>query len=278
VLTFTTQEAIKYGFCEDTAEDIDEVISKAGIDQYEIREFKTNAVGRIIDFLINPYISGLLIMIIIGGIYFELQTPGIGFPLAASTLAAILYFAPLYLEGLAENWEIILFVAGIVLLLLEIFAIPGFGVAGVSGIILMVTGLTLSMVDNVDFEFTVPSMTPVIKSLFIVMISFLLSIVLSIFLSKKLLTAGSSPLHQFVLNETQEVEKGYLGVELKNIEMIGKTGIAMTVLRPSGKVDIEGNMYDAVAETGFVEQGASVKVVKYETGQLYVKSFKNSHS
>jgi membrane-bound serine protease (ClpP class) len=278
VLTFTTQEAIKYGFCEDSAEDIEEVIKKAGINQYEIREYKTNAIGRIIDFLINPYLSGLLIMIIIGGIYFELQTPGVGFPLAASVIAATLYFAPLYLEGLAENWEIIIFVIGIVLLLLEIFAFPGFGVAGVSGIILVITGLTLSMVDNVDFDFTLPSMVPVIKSLFIVMISFLLAIFLSIFLSNKLLTAGVSPLRKFVLNDTQQVENGYLGVELRNTEMIGRMGQSVTVLRPSGKVEIDGNLYDAVAETGFIEQHVTIHVVKYETGQLYVKAVKGHHA
>ena len=75
---------------------------------------------------------------IIGGIYFELQTPGVGFPIIASIIAAILYFVPYYLNGLAANWEIILFFVGVVLLIVEIFIIPGFGIAGISGIILMV--------------------------------------------------------------------------------------------------------------------------------------------
>ena len=70
----------------------------------------------IIDFLISPVISGLLIMIIIGGIYFEMQTPGVGFPLGAALIAALLYFAPHYLQGLADHWEILIFLAGLILI------------------------------------------------------------------------------------------------------------------------------------------------------------------
>ena len=80
--------------------------------------------------------QGILILIIIGGIYFELQTPGVGFPILASVVAAVLYFAPLYLDGLAANWEIILFLVGVVLLGVEIFVLPGFGVAGVLGLVI----------------------------------------------------------------------------------------------------------------------------------------------
>ena len=75
----------------------------------------------------NPIFQSILIIIIIGGIYFEMQTPGLGFPSAASLLAAILYFAPLYIDGLAANWEILAFIIGILLLAVEIFIIPGSG-------------------------------------------------------------------------------------------------------------------------------------------------------
>ncbi|MCK5693418.1 MAG: nodulation protein NfeD, partial [Bacteroidales bacterium] len=145
VLTFTASEAITHGYCEGTAASIEEVISKLGIEEYELRSYSPTGLDKMIGFLINPMISGILIMIIIGGIYFELQSPGIGFALGASILAALLYFAPLYLEGMAENWELILFIVGFILIMVEIFAIPGFGVAGVAGIIAVITGLTLSL-------------------------------------------------------------------------------------------------------------------------------------
>ena len=146
VLTFTTSEAIQHNFCEGKAENLEDVLKIAGVENHTFINHEISALDKIIGWLINPFVSGILIMIIIGGIYFELQTPGIGFPLGAAALAALLYFAPLYLEGLANHWEILLFVVGIVLVLIEIFAIPGFGVTGVSGIILIISGLTLSMV------------------------------------------------------------------------------------------------------------------------------------
>ena len=73
----------------------------------------------------NTIFQSLLIMFIIGGIYFELQTPGIGFP-CCIIVASVLYFAPLYIDGLAANWEIIIFFLSVILLILEIFVIPGF--------------------------------------------------------------------------------------------------------------------------------------------------------
>lgn len=136
-------------------------------------------MDKIIAFLINPIISALLIMIIIGGIYFELQAPGIGFPLAAAVTAALFYFAPLYLEGLAAHWEILIFIVGVVLLAIELFAIPGFGVLGISGIILIVAGLALSMVGNIGFHFPEGAFKALISSIFLVIIASFMSLVIS---------------------------------------------------------------------------------------------------
>jgi membrane-bound serine protease (ClpP class) len=114
VLTFTTSEAIRHGFCEQEAASIEDVLRKSGHVNYTIIEHHLTALDYVINFLIHPFVSGILIMIIIGGLYFELQTPGIGFPLAASLSAALLYFAPLYLEGLATHIEIVLFIVGVI--------------------------------------------------------------------------------------------------------------------------------------------------------------------
>ena len=150
---------------------------------------KNRDLTRSSDSCSNPIVSGILIMILVGGIYFELQSPGIGFPLGAAVVAAILYFAPLYLEGLAENWEIVIFIIGLLLIAVEIFAIPGFGVAGILGIILVVAGLTLAMVDNIVFELEWNiAFSEVIKRFFIVISSMFLSLILSLFLGKQLFT------------------------------------------------------------------------------------------
>jgi len=169
VLTFTTEEAIKHGFCEGEVNSKEEVLQKAGINNFTIEEQKLGFIEKIILFLIKPAISGLLIMCIIGGIYFELQTPGIGFPLILAVTAALLYFAPLYLHGLAEYWEILLFVVGLILLFVEIFALPGFGFVGITGIVLMVTSLVLALIFNVGFDFTFTTPIGIIHKIFLVL-------------------------------------------------------------------------------------------------------------
>ncbi len=269
VITLTTNEAIQLGYAEARAENIEEVMEHAGIKNYEIKEFIITPMEKIIGFLASPAISGILIMIIVGGIYFELRTPGVGFPLAAAVLAAIIYFAPLYLEGLAQHWEIILFIIGLILIAVEIFAIPGFGIAGISGILLVVTGLTLSMVPNVVFKFnTTLAFRLLIKSLFIVLISSFTAIFFSLFLTKKAAESGKL---KFALHTSLNNKEGFVGVEQKQQdELTGKTGIAATLLRPAGKVEIDGEIYDAVSEISYIEKGTSVRVVKNVAGQIYV--------
>lgn len=271
VLTFTTSEAILHGYCEGTAQSMEEVISKLGIEEYELHSYTPTTTDRIIGFLINPMISGVLIMIIIGGIYFELQSPGIGFALGASIVAALLYFAPLYLEGMAQNWELILFIVGIILIMVEIFAIPGFGVAGVAGIIAVITGLTLSLIDNVVFEdpeFTGEGLGLLMKSLSLVLVSVLLGVIASLWTTRKLLT--STAFSRLSLKSEQRIEEGFIGVETKQKRLVGEKGVAHTVLRPSGRVMIQDKLYDAKSEYGFIEKGEAIKVVRYETGQVYV--------
>lgn len=270
VLTFTTQEAITHRFCEGEADDIEELMKLAQVENYTIQEYQPDGVDRVIDFFISPIISGILIMIIVGGIYFELQTPGIGFPSAAAVVAAILYFIPLYLEGLAANWEIIIFVIGLILVIVEIFAIPGFGVAGFSGIALIIAGLTLSMVEAFDFGDKNFNVLPLIESLFLVIFSFFMATIGSLLISKRLLTSKTSPLQPFVLHADQKVNSGFISVDTHYADRVGKEGVAHTVLRPSGKIMIEGHLFDAVSELGFIEKGAAVKVVRFEHGQLYV--------
>ncbi|WP_370452666.1 nodulation protein NfeD [Marinifilum sp. N1E240] len=269
VLTFTPDEAIKNGYCEGIANNVKEVLETAGIKEYTLKSYKPSGIEKVVDFMINPVLQGILIMIIIGGIYFELQTPGIGFPILASAVAAVLYFSPLYLEGMAENWEIILFGVGIALLAVEIFAIPGFGVAGVSGIICIITGLTLSMVDNVAFDFEPRHIKAIISALLLVIFSMLASVLGSIYLTQKFVSSNSF-LGQIALSAVENAEDGYVGVDMAAKEMVGKKGVAMSVLRPSGKVIIDNQIYDAKSEDGFIDKDTIVKVIRFETGQVYV--------
>jgi membrane-bound serine protease (ClpP class) len=268
VITFTTSEAIANGYCEGRAANVREVIKQSGITDFEIQEYKQTAFESLMGFFLNPYFRSVLIMIIIAGIYFELQTPGIGFPLIAAATAAVLYFAPAYLEGLAEHWEIAIFVIGIALILVEVFAIPGFGITGIAGIICVLIGLTLSLLDNVVFEFNFEyAISQVFKAFFVVLFSMLLSLILSIYLSDRLVKTNR---FKFIaLQAEQRSSAGYVGVDNHSF-VVGKEGKVLSMLRPSGKVEIEGEIYDAMSEFGYIDAGEKVKVTRYETGQVYV--------
>jgi len=272
VLTFTTSEAIKNNYCEGEAKTVEEVLKLAQIDNYEIQTYQVTKVGTVIDWLINPFISGILIMIIIAGIYYEFQAPGTIFPIAASIVAALLYFAPHYLQGLAENWEILVFIVGVILLAVEIFVIPGFGVAGVLGILFIVLGLTLSLIKSVpstNFPVNLPDGNAFVKALFIVLASMTISIGLSFYLFGRFIK--SSLFSRVSVQSKISKEEGFMGVDMTSQNLVGKSGTAFTILRPSGKVEIDGNIYDATAEMGYIDKDEKIEVVRFETAQLFVR-------
>ena len=269
VLTLTTSEAIKLGFCEGEANSKEEVMALAGINDYYFIEQAHGIIEKIILFLLNPLVAGILIMIMIGGIYFELQTPGVGFPLIAALTAAALYFAPHYLHGLAEHWEILLFVLGVGLVLVEIFVLPGFGVAGISGILLILAGLVLSMTPNFGFDFTFVPPTTLIKKIAIVVGFSCGGFFISIWLGMRLINTNSR-LGSIALKTELGKDTGFISQDLSMNELVGKVGRAVTFLRPAGKVEIEDDIYDAVSEFGVIEKDTEVKVVRFENSQLVV--------
>ncbi|MBA7538197.1 hypothetical protein ES705_30471 [subsurface metagenome] len=273
VLTLTVEEAIQVGYCEGKASSVREVLEISGLSDYETRKYELKSIDHIIVLLLSPVAQSLLILLIIGGIYFELQTPGVGFPLGIAIAAALLYFAPLYIEGLAQNWEVLAFIVGIVLLALEIFVVPGFGVTGISGIMLILLSLTMSVIDNVVFEFEgIGAFIKVAKVFARILLTVLVSFFLSLWISRKV---GTSNLFKgLALAAEQDKSRGFISIDTHQKDMIGKSGTAYTVLRPSGRVKIEGEIFDAKAEIGFIDKNDQVKVIRDETGQLYVIKIK----
>ena len=268
VITFTAKEAMKHGFCNDISENINEILKKKiGLDGYEIKELEITFVDKIIAFLIHPMVSSILLLMIFGGIYFELQTPGVGFPIAAALLGAILYFAPHYLQGLADNWEILLFVVGVLLLAAEIFVIPGFGVAGVLGIIAIVGGLTLSGIQNDMFDFSYTPNDDIFWAFVRVILPMVLLTTALLFFGSKLMEMKM--FRRLILEDVQSHEEGYVLAD-QELSLIGKIGVARSVLRPSGKVLIEGKVYDAKVNFGWIEEGTAVKVIGQERYEITV--------
>lgn len=268
VITFSTSEAIKYGYCEAKVTSIDDILKRNNIENYEIEHYELSVSEKIIAFFINPFVSGLLILVIIGGLYFELQTPGVGFPGAAALVALILYLVPYYLNGLAEYWEIIALFVGIGLLAAEIFVIPGFGIAGISGISLIVISLILIMLDNDFFNFEFVPLQKVMLATAVTVGGIALGMGL-MFVGGTRITR-SKFFARVALTDTQERTQGYTSSFIKE-PMKGKTGTAYTVLRPSGKVMIDGQLYDAYTRGDYIDKDSPVEVINDEGTSLQVK-------
>lgn len=270
VLTLTTDEAIRHGFADARAESVAEVLADVGVKDYTIDEYHPTWVDKLIGFLTSPVVQAILIMIILGGIYMELQTAGTGFPSAAAITAAILYFLPLFITGIVSPWIVVVFAVGLVLILLEIFVVPGFGITGISGIVLVCAGLALGLIENLTFSISLATGADVLYSLLILGSGIVLAIA-----GVWYLTSAHGP--KWVRRHTDlttelRVGEGFVGVDMQPATLIGHEGTACTDMRPSGKVEIDGERLDAVSVEGFIYAGTRVRIVKYENAQIYVRS------
>lgn len=270
VLTLTTDEAIRHGFADARAESVAEVLADVGVKDYTIDEYHPTWVDKLIGFLTSPVVQAILIMIILGGIYMELQTAGTGFPSAAAITAAIFYFLPLFITGIVSPWIVVVFAVGLVLILLEIFVVPGFGITGISGIVLVCAGLALGLIENLTFSISLATGADVLYSLLILGSGIVLAIA-----GVWYLTSAHGP--KWVRRHTDlttelRVGEGFVGVDMQPATLIGHEGTACTDMRPSGKVEIDGERLDAVSVEGFIYAGTRVRIVKYENAQIYVRS------
>lgn len=268
VITFSTSEAIEHGFAEAQVNSITELLQNAGVENYEISTFQLSGAEKIISFFINPIVSGLLIMIILGGIYFELQTPGVGFPILAAIIALILYLVPYYLNGLAENWEIIAFFVGLVLIALEIFVIPGFGIAGISGILLSLGSLVLIMLNNDFFDFSFVPFEQVVISISTALGGLLAGVIMMFLGGARLM--NTNVFRRISLEDVQDRLQGYTS-NFQTTSFMGKTGTAFTVLRPSGKIMIDGDIYDAYTRGDYIDKNTKVIVIDESGTSLKVR-------
>ncbi len=269
VITFSVSEAMKHGFCEAQVKNIDDIMERAGVETYELVKYDLAASERIIAFFLNPFISGILIMVIIGGIWFELQTPGVGFPIAAAILALILYLIPHYMNGLAENWEVAVFIAGIILIALEIFVIPGFGIAGVLGIASVTGSLILIMLNNDMFDFSFVKADDAMIAIMTTFAAITGAIALLFVLGYKL--TDTKAFQRIALVDTQNKEEGFTSSTYTKNHLVGKQGTAFTILRPSGRVMIDDEIFDAYTRGDYIAQDEKIEVISDEGTSLKVK-------
>jgi len=272
VITFSVSEAIQNGYCEGEYTSQKAILEAQNLQAAQVIAYEEKTVDTIISYFLNPAVSGILILLIIGGIYFELQTPGIGFPLALAITAALLYFIPYYLNGLAENWEILAFVIGIILLAVEFFVIPGFGVFGVAGIVLTLGGLVLGMLPNEAFDFEWVSSAQLFEALLTVILASLAAVGLVLWLTPKVNEWGA--FKHLALATTQDRAAGFTA-SVYSENLVGKVGTVHSRLRPSGKIELEGEIFDAYSRGEFLEQGEAIVVISTEGTSLRVKKWES---
>ena len=274
VLSMTPTEAIAVGYCEGIYESAEEAaLAMVGHNDFVIKSMEDDMtwLDRLIQLLLNPLLQSIFMMMIIGGIFVEIRTPGIGLPLLTAIVGALLYFAPGYLGNLVSYWEILLFVVGFLLIAVEIFVLPGFGVAGISGIIAVVVALAFAMVDNIELVNWDGSINlqPIIQPLGIVIISAAAAIFGSVWLVRKLYTTRS--FDHIALRQEMRSEEGFTGVVSGLESLVGEAVVVFTDMRPGGKVKTtDGRILEATLKFGgFASKGETLKVVSTEQGRLY---------
>lgn len=266
VLTLSAQEALNLGVADAILNSQADVIDALGLEDTRIVAHQTTWAERVLRFFASPVMQSILMLMMLGGLYFELQTPGVGFAGAIALVGAAMFFAPHYLLGLVASWEIVVFGIGILLILAELFIIPGFGIAGISGIIMVLGALVFSLIGNVGFD--IPSFDMVSGAAGTLAVTLVLLVLLIFSLSQYLPRTQS--FNRLVLAPDLSSAIGYTSADTDDT-LLGQLGIAITPLRPSGVIEIDGNRVDVVTAGDYISTGEPVQIVRVRGSRVEVK-------
>jgi membrane-bound serine protease (ClpP class) len=263
LLTLDTDQALKMGMADAKAADLEAVMSLLTLENPEFVEAELNWGEEIARWLTEPTVSGLLLSVGMLGLMVAFYTRSVGAFTIVGFISLALFFgghAVVHLVGWEEG---LLFVAGVILVIVEVFFIPGIGVPGVLGLICIISALVLALIGipiDVSFKTGVlaDAMTRVLLSL---LGAFVLAVVFMRLLSK---TAMGRNL---VL---EDAETGFLSAPGAS-DLVGQVGEALTDLRPTGKVIIDGERYEATSEREFIAHGSRVRVIGKEGPALVVR-------
>ena len=269
LITLTSEEALKYKIADTVITDFKDLLAAYNLKNAEEVQLTSNWAEAVVRFLNNPIVSSILIMIGFFGLMAEIKSPGWGVAGTAALISLSLFFGSSYILQLASILEILLFVFGLGLLLAEIFIIPGFGIAGISGIILIFASIFLALLGSKPFI----DMERVSISIIQLSGAMLFALVGMFFLVKYL--PKSTAFNKLVLSESEHAEKGFVSYP-SDKDLVGKEGIAFTTLRPGGTAEINGRRIDVVAESEFITQGTKIKVVRVEGIKVVVTGVKEN--
>lgn len=263
ILTLDYDQATSVGLAAFSAPSIEGLLEHEKLAGASIVRFRPTLTDGFARFLSNPVVAGLLMMIGLGGIFLEIKTPGLGLPGAVGVGALALYFFGAYLANLSGYMEIIFFILGVILLVVEIYVIPGFGVVGAAGIALMAGSLFFALFNlapsGFDFQWG-QLQTPLLT-----MVAALLGLAPALWGAARLLP--HTPLYGHLNLEPPKPRadsgEGSAPAASGPIE-IGAAGTALTDLRPGGTGHFGGRRVDVYAEGEFIPRGAKIRVVRVE--------------
>ena len=268
LITLTSEEAHKYKIADTVITDFKDMLNAFNLKNAEEVSLTSNWAEDVVRFLNNPIVSSILIMIGFFGLMAEIKTPGWGLAGTTALIALTLFFGSSYILQLASVLEILLFIIGLSLLIAEIFVIPGFGIAGISGIVLIFASIFLALLGSKPFI----DMERVSFAIIQLSGAILFALLGMFFLVKYL--PKSSRFNKLVLSESEKAEHGFVSFP-SDKDLIGKTGTAFTTLRPGGTAEIDGRRIDVVAESEYITQGTKIKVLRVEGIKVVVTAVKD---
>jgi membrane-bound serine protease (ClpP class) len=273
LLTMTADEAVDLRFAKHVFPTIKELAAHYHV-QGQPERLTDTWSERLVQFLTSAPVTAILVFVFILGFYVEVNTPGIGFPglLAISALAIL--FGSRYLTGLAQWWEVALFAVGLLLLALEIFVIPGFGVAGILGILFCVVGLLAILIANAPDKLPIPSTdldwTMFGNGLFAIGAGFVCALIGAAMLSRVLPKVPVAS--RLVLASAEHVEAAPVSEQSAFVRIKpGQTGTVETLCRPVGKAWFGEELLDVTCEGGFLRPGQKIRVVRFEGNRVVVE-------
>jgi membrane-bound serine protease (ClpP class) len=269
VLTLSTEDALKLKVADHQAASLEAALESTGLSGARIVETEPNWAEVLARVVSDPTLSSLLLSLGFLGILIELYQPGWGLPGSLGIASLAIFFFGHHVAQLAGWEEVLIFAAGVLLLIVEIFVIPGFGIAGIAGIALMLTSVVLSLL---AFDFRVSRDLGLLnRALLTVSTSVILTVVLGYLAVRLLPATGAS--RRLVLGQALTIQDGFTSHDTQDQRAIplGTMGEAATDLRPAGKVRVEGRKLDAVSEGGYIGSGARVRIVEWRAGTAVVR-------
>jgi membrane-bound serine protease (ClpP class) len=264
LLTLTTSQALEHKVADLSADTLDAALAAAGLPGAEVRRARQTWAETFVRFLTHPVVSSLLMTIGLLGLIVEIRTPGFAVPGTVGLISLGLFFWGHWIVQLAGWEELLLVAVGVLLLALELFVIPGITVAGVAGIIALVAGLGMTLVGA---GATVSAM---IGALGRVAISILIAIAGSAALFRLL---PSLPFgRRLVLETGMDATQGYVSAPESDRRWLGRTGTALSPLRPAGIADIDGARVDVVSDGGFIDVGTPIEVTRVDGNRIVVRA------